>query len=138
MGFCHILENQIPSFGTRLAALLNLAEPSNSIQCQDFAQVVDGLITWIQSSKYKVSSNSFEVMTNLAHRLDTDFRPYLQTVLPAVIDRLGDAKDIVWEKAQLLILKLLERSVLNPQQVLEQLVPGFTTMPKSEKYSDVL
>lgn len=74
----------------------------------------------------QVSSNGIEVMTYLADRLGTDFRPYLQTVLPAVIDRLGDAKDTVREKAQLLILKLLERSVLNPQQLLEKLVPGFT------------
>lgn len=64
-------------------------------------------------------------MTFLADRLGTDFRPYLSTVLPAVVDRLGDAKDTVREKAQLLILKLLERSVLTPQNLLEKLTPFF-------------
>lgn len=65
-------------------------------------------------------------MTYLIDRLGTDFRPYLQTVLPNVIDRLGDAKDTVREKAQLLILKLLERNALSPQTLLEKLLPGFT------------
>ncbi|XP_068894094.1 CLIP-associating protein 1-A isoform X5 [Tenebrio molitor] len=65
-------------------------------------------------------------MTYLIDRLGTDFRPYLQTVLPNVIDRLGDAKDTVREKAQLLILKLLERNALSPQVLLEKLIPGFT------------
>lgn len=31
-----------------------LAEPSNSIACQDIGQLVDGLIMWMQSSNYKV------------------------------------------------------------------------------------
>lgn len=65
-------------------------------------------------------------MTYLVDRLGHDFRPYLQTVLPVVIDRLGDAKDTVREKAQLLILKLLERAVILPQALLEKLIPGFT------------
>lgn len=33
-----------------------LAEPSNNIVCQDIGQVIDGLIPWMQSSNYKVSS----------------------------------------------------------------------------------
>ncbi|KRT85012.1 HEAT domain-containing protein, partial [Oryctes borbonicus] len=65
-------------------------------------------------------------MTELVNRLGHDFRPYLQTVLPAVVDRLGDAKDTVREKAQLLILKILEREVLTPQNLLEKLTPSFS------------
>lgn len=35
--------------------LLNyLAEPSNSIHCQDIGQLIDGLIPWMHSSNYKV------------------------------------------------------------------------------------
>lgn len=65
-------------------------------------------------------------MTSLIDRLGHDFRPYLPTVLPVVVDRLGDSKDTVREKAQLLILKLLERNVLTPQLLLEKLTPCFT------------
>lgn len=39
--------------GTDLLAFL--AEPSNSIICQDIGQFIDGLIPWMQSSNYKVS-----------------------------------------------------------------------------------
>ncbi|XP_072390555.1 CLIP-associating protein 1-A isoform X2 [Diabrotica undecimpunctata] len=103
-----------------------LAEPSNPIDCQDIGLFVDGIIPWMQSSNYKVSSNGIEVLTYLIDRLGTDFKPYIQTILPNVIDRLGDAKDTVREKSQLLILKLLERNVLTPQTLIEKLHPGFT------------
>ncbi|XP_060519972.1 CLIP-associating protein isoform X2 [Cylas formicarius] len=107
--------------------LLNfLAEPANPITCQDIGAFVDGLIPWMQSSNFKVASIGIEVLTYLADRLGTDFRPYLQTVLPNIVDRLGDAKDTVREKSQLLILKLLERNVLTPQTLFEKLQPGFT------------
>ncbi|XP_056638130.1 CLIP-associating protein isoform X3 [Diorhabda sublineata] len=103
-----------------------LAEPSNPIDCQDIGLFVDGLIPWMQSSNYKVSTNGIEVLTYLIDRLGTDFKPYIQTVLPNVIDRLGDAKDTVREKAQILLLKLLERNVLTPQILIEKLHHGFT------------
>lgn len=127
-GFMPHLPKADTKFRQQLGAdlLAFLAEPSNSTACQDIGQLVDGLIPWMQSSNYKVSSNGIEVMTSLIDRLGHDFRPYLQTVLPAVVDRLGDAKDTVREKAQLLILKLLERNVLTPQTLLERLTPGFT------------
>lgn len=33
-----------------------LGEPSNSIECEDIGKFVDGLIPWMQSSNYKVST----------------------------------------------------------------------------------
>jgi len=73
-----------------------------------------------------VASLGIEILTFLVDRLGHDFRPYIQTVLPAIIDRLGDSKDTVREKAQLLILKLLERNVLTPQTLFEKLTPCFS------------
>ncbi|VEN50081.1 unnamed protein product, partial [Callosobruchus maculatus] len=73
----------------------------------------------------EVSSTGIEVLTYLADRLGSDFRPYLQNVLPHTVDRLGDAKDSVREKAQLLLLKLVERGALQPQQLLDKLRPHF-------------
>ncbi|XP_025829154.1 CLIP-associating protein isoform X2 [Agrilus planipennis] len=127
-GFLPHLSKSDTKFRQQLGAdlLAFLAEPSNPMTCQDIGQLIDGLIPWMQSSNYKVSSNGIEIMTFLIDRLGHDFKPYLQTVFPAVIDRLGDAKDTVREKAQLLILKLLERNVLTPQALLERLTPGFT------------
>ncbi|XP_030763283.1 CLIP-associating protein 1-A isoform X3 [Sitophilus oryzae] len=103
-----------------------LAEPANTIACQDIGQFIDGLVPWTHSSNFKVSSLGIEILTFLADRLGHDFRPYLQTVLPAILDRLGDAKDSVREKSQLFILKLLERNVLSPQTLFEKLSSGFT------------
>ncbi|XP_071053520.1 CLIP-associating protein isoform X4 [Onthophagus taurus] len=127
-GFLPLLSKADTKFRQQVGQdlLSYLAEPSNSILCQDIGQFIDGLIPWMQSSNYKVSSNGIEVMTYLVDRLGHDFRPYLQTVLPAVVDRLGDAKDTVREKAQLLILKILEREVLTPQSLLDKLTPSFS------------
>lgn len=103
-----------------------LAEPANSITCQDIGQFIDSLVPWTQNSNFKVASLGIEILTFLVDRLGHDFRPYIQTVLPAIIDRLGDSKDTVREKAQLLILKLLERNVLTPQTLFEKLTPCFS------------
>ncbi|CAG2062336.1 unnamed protein product [Timema podura] len=65
-------------------------------------------------------------MTYLVDRMGVDFRPYISTVLPPIIDRLGDSKEMVREKSQLLILKLMERDVITPQALFDKLMPAFT------------
>nr|CAI5847559.1 unnamed protein product [Callosobruchus analis] len=126
-GFIPYLSRQDLLFRQQLGAdLLNyLAEPTNSVQCEDIGQFIDDLVPWMQSMNHKVSSTGIEVLTYLADRLGSDFRPYLQNVLPHTVDRLGDAKDSVREKAQLLLLKLVEKGALQPQQLLEKLRPHF-------------
>lgn len=74
----------------------------------------------------QVSSNGIEITTSLIDRLGHDFKPYLQAVFPVVLDRLGDAKDTVREKAHLLMLKLLEHNVLTPAGLLEKLTAHFS------------
>lgn len=54
-----------------------------------------------------------------------DFNAYTPTVLPYVIDRLGDSKDTVREKAQLLLHKLMEAKVKAPQVLLDKLQTCF-------------
>lgn len=39
---------------------------------------------------------------------------------------IGDSKEVVREKAQLLILKLMERDVITPQALFEKLTPAFS------------
>lgn len=58
-------------------------------------------------------------------RLGPDFNAYTPTVLPHVVDRLGDSRDTVREKAQLLLHKLMESRVQQPQQLLDKLTPCF-------------
>ncbi|XP_042206467.1 CLIP-associating protein 1-A-like [Homarus americanus] len=64
-------------------------------------------------------------MTFLVERMKEDFRPYLSSVIPAVTDRLGDSKDAVREKAQLLLSALMDH-VLSPNSMFERLLPAFS------------
>ncbi|KAK3927670.1 CLIP-associating protein, partial [Frankliniella fusca] len=73
-----------------------------------------------------VCQNGLDAMTYLVDRMGGDFRPYLQTVLPPIIDRLGDSKDMVRNKAQLLLMKILERDVVTAQQLFDKLAPAFS------------
>lgn len=54
-----------------------------------------------------------------------DFNAYTPSVLPHVVDRLGDSHDTVREKAQLLLHKLMECRVVVPQQLLDKLTTCF-------------
>ncbi|XP_034257106.1 CLIP-associating protein 1-A isoform X3 [Thrips palmi] len=102
-----------------------LGDPSNHIDCLDIGLFIDGLIPWMHSNNFKVCQNGLDAMTYLVDRMGGDFRPYLQTVLPPIIDRLGDSKDMVRSKAQLLLMKILERDVVSAQQLFDKLTPAF-------------
>uniref|UniRef100_T1GCW2 TOG domain-containing protein n=1 Tax=Megaselia scalaris TaxID=36166 RepID=T1GCW2_MEGSC len=71
------------------------------------------------------AQKSLEAFTELIKRLGPDFNAYTATVFPHVIDRLGDSKDTVREKAQLLLHNLMEYRVLTPQQLIDKLTPCF-------------
>lgn len=103
-----------------------LGDPSNPIDCLDIGLFIDGLIPWMHSNNFKVCQNGLDAMTYLVDRMGGDFRPYLQTVLPPIIDRLGDSKDMVRNKAQLLLMKILERDVVTTQQLFDKLSPAFS------------
>jgi CLIP-associating protein 1/2 len=102
-----------------------LGDPNNSVECSDIGQFISGLVPWIQSSNNKVSQNGIDAMTYLVDTMAVDFHPYNSTVLPPIIGRLGDSKDAVREKAQLLILKLMEHDVITPS-LFEKLTPAFS------------
>jgi hypothetical protein len=40
---------------------------------------------------FQVSQNGIDAMTYLVDRMAVDFRPYISTVLPPIIDRLGES-----------------------------------------------
>ncbi|KAL1493131.1 hypothetical protein ABEB36_011251 [Hypothenemus hampei] len=105
--------------------LLNfLAKPA--IKCEDNEQLIENLVPWIQSCNYKVASLGIEILTVLVNRLGFFFRFYYPIVLHAIIDRLGDMKVIVREKAQLFLLNLLKQDVIIPRVLFEILTPYFS------------
>ncbi|GFN83018.1 clip-associating protein 1, partial [Plakobranchus ocellatus] len=71
-----------------------------------------------------VSLNGLEVLCLMVDRMGEQFKPHVTTVLPAVIDRLGDSKDQVREMAQQLLLKLM-MPASTPQYVFDRLGPAF-------------
>ncbi|CAB0041588.1 unnamed protein product [Trichogramma brassicae] len=107
--------------------LLNfLADPFKSIECQDIGLFIDNLVPWLNSSNPKVVQNGLDALTYLADRMGHDFRPYISTIIQPTIDRLGDNKDATREKAQLMLLKILERGSMSPQHLLDKLQPSFS------------
>jgi CLIP-associating protein 1/2 len=62
----------------------------------------------------------------IIERLGTGFKHYVNTVLGAAIDRLGDTRETVREKAHYLICKLMEEEVIDPQPLFEKMQGAFT------------
>ncbi|KAH8319505.1 hypothetical protein KR067_012124 [Drosophila pandora] len=98
-----------------------LSDDTNSIVCTDMGFLIDGLMPWLTGSHFKIAQKSLEAFSELIKRLGSDFNAYTATVLPHVIDRLGDSRDTVREKAQLLLRDLMEHRVLPPQALVDKL-----------------
>uniref|UniRef100_A0A672MNJ5 CLIP-associating protein 1-like n=1 Tax=Sinocyclocheilus grahami TaxID=75366 RepID=A0A672MNJ5_SINGR len=80
-------------------------------------KMVDGIATsWVNSSNFKLALLGMDLLSALVTRLQDRFRPQVGTVLPSLIDRLGDAKDQVRDQDQTLLLKIMEQSA-TPQVV---------------------
>ncbi|MEQ2210176.1 CLIP-associating protein 1 [Xenoophorus captivus] len=65
-----------------------------------------------------------DLLSALVTRLQDRFRAQLGTVLPSLIDRLGDAKDQVREQDQTLLLKIMDQTA-SPQYVWDRMLGGF-------------
>jgi len=102
-----------------------LGDPAASIECEDTGSFVDQLVPWMQSSNFKVSQNGLDIIGFLIDRLASDFKPYLNTVLTSIVDRLGDTRESVREKANIALCKLMDATV-TPQQLFEKLIPHFS------------
>uniref|UniRef100_A0A3P8X954 TOG domain-containing protein n=1 Tax=Esox lucius TaxID=8010 RepID=A0A3P8X954_ESOLU len=87
-------------------------------------KTIDELTGWINSSNYKVALLGIDIAGAFVDRLGERFRGYLGTVVPALVDRLGDSKDQVREQSQALILRCMENTA-SPMYVWERLLPGF-------------
>uniref|UniRef100_A0A670KAP2 Cytoplasmic linker associated protein 1 n=1 Tax=Podarcis muralis TaxID=64176 RepID=A0A670KAP2_PODMU len=88
-------------------------------------KMVDGLATsWVNSSNYKVVLLGLDILSALVSRLQDRFKAQIGTVLPSLIDRLGDSKDSVREQDQALLLKIMEQAA-SPQYVWDRILGGF-------------
>ncbi|XP_076857863.1 CLIP-associating protein 1a isoform X2 [Brachyhypopomus gauderio] len=88
-------------------------------------KMVDGLASsWVNSSNFKLALLGMDILSALVTRLRDRFRPHVGTVLPSLIDRLGDAKDQVRDQDQTLLLKIMDQAA-NPQYVWDRMLGGF-------------
>ncbi|XP_033111961.1 CLIP-associating protein 1-like isoform X6 [Anneissia japonica] len=100
-----------------------LSVRTNPVKCDNIDRLIDGLVSWVSSSNFKVSLHGLDCLIVLVERMDDKFRCHIGTVIPAVIDRLGDSKDQVREEALALIQKLM--GVSTSQYVFERLMKAF-------------
>merc|ERR1719509_332998 len=110
---------------TGQAIVTYLSDPSASVECEDTGGFVDQLVPWMQSSNFKVSQNGLDILGFLIDRLASDFRPYLNTVLSTVVDRLGDTRETVREKANIALCKLMDATI-SPQPLFEKIRGAFS------------
>ncbi|KAF3833840.1 hypothetical protein F7725_025044 [Dissostichus mawsoni] len=112
--------------GQDLIDYLNDPDRSSDVE-QDkprLDKTIDELAGWVNSSNFKVALLGIDICGAFVDRLGERFRGYLCTVLPALVDRLGDGKDQVRENSQALILRCMEQSA-SPMFIWERLLPGF-------------
>ncbi|XP_044028198.1 CLIP-associating protein 2 isoform X42 [Siniperca chuatsi] len=87
-------------------------------------KTVDELTGWVNSSNFKVALLGIDICGAFVDRIGERFKGYLGTVLPALVDRLGDGKDQVRENSQALILRCMEQTA-SPMYIWERLLLGF-------------
>uniref|UniRef100_A0A9J8DJY1 Cytoplasmic linker associated protein 1 n=1 Tax=Cyprinus carpio carpio TaxID=630221 RepID=A0A9J8DJY1_CYPCA len=88
-------------------------------------RMVDSLATsWVNASNFKVALLGMDIVSALVTRLQERFRTQIGTVLPSLIDRLGDSKDQVRDQAQSLLLKIMDQAA-SPQYVWDRMPAGF-------------
>ncbi|XP_062869683.1 CLIP-associating protein 2 isoform X12 [Trichomycterus rosablanca] len=105
-----------------------LSDPQRSCDVEQdkprLDKTIEELTGWVNASNFKVALLGIDIVSAFVDRIGDHFRGYVGTVLPALVDRLGDGKDQVRDQAQSVILKLMEQAA-TPMYVWERLFPGF-------------
>eukprot|EP00117_Sycon_ciliatum_P043363 scpid23818/ scgid31407/ CLIP-associating protein 2; Cytoplasmic linker-associated protein 2 len=100
-----------------------LSEEENSVHdFDDLDRLIAGLVTWINSSHPKICTNGMEVLNMVCVVLGEKFKSHLSTVLPALRERLGDARQPVRDASLDCLLVIME-AIGSPQTVLDKLLP---------------
>ncbi|XP_077159234.1 CLIP-associating protein 2 isoform X18 [Paroedura picta] len=112
--------------GQEFLEYLNDPDVSSDIEQdqQRLDKVIDDLTGWVNSSNYKVSLLGLDLLGAFVDRLAGRFKSYIGTVIPVLMDRMGDAKDQVREQAQNLALKLMDQAA-QPMYIWDRLAAGF-------------
>ncbi|XP_059356345.1 CLIP-associating protein 1-like isoform X14 [Carassius carassius] len=113
--------------GAELIDYITDADKCHDLESDQTAldKMVDGIATsWVNSSNFKLALLGMDLLSALVTRLQDRFRHQVGTVLPSLIDRLGDAKDQVRDHDQTLLLKIMELAA-TPQYIWDRMLGGF-------------
>ena len=83
--------------------------------------IVDSLGINIKDNNFKICQGALASVSELINILDEDFRPHLHSLLPLILDRLGDTKPSVRDEVQEILQSAIK--ILTPPTILEKLVP---------------
>lgn len=101
--------------------LTYVSDSDNSIACSDIGLFIDTLVSWLRSSNHKLIQIDLDILTELVNRMRADFHPYLTTLIPPLVDKLGDGSETIREKALNLFRKLIECDVVSLQNLFDKI-----------------
>ena len=110
----------------RLAAIDEAAAyvASEGVGTGDAPALVDALVPGLSDNNVKVAQGALSVLLSIVTQLEEDCAPFLGGIWPSLIEKMGDAKGPVREKAVDLAMAVATLA-LPPAQVVERLKPAF-------------
>jgi CLIP-associating protein 1/2 len=93
--------------------------------------LINGLVNWMSSSNFRVSLQGMDLLIMIIMQLKTKFKHYIPAVVPVIREKLGDSKDSVRDKTQVLIQQIMQDSVSSVQKFLETIMEGLLSHKNS-------
>jgi len=79
-----------------------------SLSSAEVTSLVECCLDLLKDSSFKVSQGALQVLDSAAVRAGDHFKLHFNALVPAVVERLGDAKQPVRDAARRLLLTLME------------------------------
>ncbi|RDX88682.1 CLIP-associated protein, partial [Mucuna pruriens] len=89
-----------------------------SLSSGEVTSLVDCCLDLLKDSSFKVSQGALQALDSAAVRAGDHFKLHFNALVPAVVERLGDAKQPVRDAARRLLLTLME--VSSPTIIVER------------------
>ncbi|GBP40250.1 CLIP-associating protein [Eumeta japonica] len=115
--------------------LVSLVRREPDLSHELAAPLLDALMVWLQGeatlrdgikSRTRVAQNGLEALSAIAERMGGEFSSYVPTVLPHIIDRLGDTKEGVRLAARHCLTTLGDCRAAAPRSLLSRLLPALS------------
>ncbi|KAL1495781.1 hypothetical protein AB1Y20_016643 [Prymnesium parvum] len=108
----------------RLQAIHDATAQCEQLDAEDAPPLLDALAPALTDNNLKVAQGALSLLSQLLERLGHDLAPHVGRLWKPLVERLGDAKGQVKERAVDLAVLLASR-VLSPAEALEHLAPAW-------------